>query len=428
MEGLDRQQKTRMGDNGLGSSQIFICRSLDQFGTLEENKKGLEKAHEETAHQGRGMTINHVRSKGYWIIGCRRVVSSIINACIICIKNRGSERGQKMASLPVDRLEPSPPFTHCGLDCFGPFLVKEGRKEHKRYGLIFTCLASRAVHLELLDDLSTDAFLNGLRCLIAIRGKVRTIRCDQGTNFIGAKNELQSNFAQLNQDRIASKMLDMGCEFKVNPPSASHMGGVWERQIRTVRSVLTGLLQQETATRLDTSSLRTVLYEVMAIVNSRPLTVEQLDGTDGPLPLTPNHLLTMKSGIIVPPPPGRFEKTDLYLSKRWRRVQYVADLFWSRWKREYLQALQERQKWQKEEANVKDGDVVILKDENASRSDWKVARVVETLPSKDGLVRKVKLLMATPQLDDQGKPLQQRSFLERPIHKLVVLVSQNEQC
>ena len=103
-------------------------------------------------------------------------------------------------------------------------------------------------------------------------------------------------------------------------------------------------------------------------------------------------------------------------------MQYLADLFWTRWKKEYLQTLQERKKWRKEETDVKKGDVVILKDENACRADWKIARVIETFPSKDGLVRKVKLLMATTQLDGQGRPLHQRSYLERPIHKLIVLL------
>jgi hypothetical protein len=129
--------------------------------------------HEATAHQGRSLTMNEIRARGFWIVGCRRVVSSLINRCITCIKHRGRAKGQKMSDLPEERVEPSPPFTYCALDCFGPFVVKEGRKEVKRYGLIITCLAMRAVHIEVLDDLTTDSFINGLRCLIALRGKVR---------------------------------------------------------------------------------------------------------------------------------------------------------------------------------------------------------------------------------------------------------------
>jgi len=376
--------------------------------------------HQKTAHQGRNMTINEIRSGGYWIVGCRRVVSSLINKCVTCNKHRGKNRGQKMADLPEERVEPSPPFTYCGLDCFGPFIVKEGRREMKRYGLIFTCLAMRAIHIEVLDDLTTDSFLNGLRCFIAIRGKVRMIRCDQGTNFVGAKHELKENLKKLDQEAITSKLLDLECEFKLNPPSSSHMGGVWERQIRNVRNVLTGIL--DSGSRLDTSSLRTVMYEAMAIVNSRPLTVENLERADGPLPLTPNHLLTMKSGVVMPPPPGKFDREDLYLKKRWRRVQFLVNLFWTRWKREYLQTLQTRNTWQQTQRNVRMGDIVLLQEDGICRTDWKVAKVVETYASDDGLIRKVRLLMATSQLDKQGKPKQQRTYLERPVHKLVVLL------
>lgn len=380
--------------------------------------------HEKTAHQGRSLTINAIRSAGYWILGCRRVVSSLINKCTACIRHRGKAKGQKMADLPKERVEPSPPFTYCGIDCFGPFTVKEGRKEVKRYGLLITCLAMRAVHIEVLDDMTTDAFLNGLRCFIALRGKVRMIRCDQGSNFIGAKHELKEELKKLDHKTVALRLLELDCEFKFNPPSSSHMGGIWERQIRNIRNVLTGILDN-CAARLDTSCLRTLMYEAMAIVNSRPLTVENLERADGPLPLTPNHVLTMKPGIVMPPPPGVFEKEDLYLKKRWRRVQYLADTFWTRWKKEYLQTLQTRSIWQQTQDNIREGDIVLLQEDGICRTDWKTARVVKTFPGDDGRVRRVKLLMATSELDKHGKPLRQRSYLERPVHKLIVLLPKN---
>lgn len=139
-----------------------------------------------------------------------------------------------MADLPSDRVEEYPPFTYCGMDCFGPFFVKQGRKEIKRYGLLFTCLCSRAVHIEMLDDMTTDAFINSLRCFLAIRGTVRQIRSDQGSNFIGAKNELNVKFEK---PRIVSYLAERQCDFVFNAPNSSHTGGVWERQIRTIRNV-----------------------------------------------------------------------------------------------------------------------------------------------------------------------------------------------
>jgi hypothetical protein len=123
-----------------------------------------------------------------------------------------------MANLPADRIEAAPPFTNTGLDCFGPFEVKDGRRNVKRYGLILTCLASRAVHLEVLEDLSTDSFICGLRRFIAIRGNVKLIRCDRGTNFIGADRELRQAFKEMDKIKVNEQMLQRGCVFAFNPP------------------------------------------------------------------------------------------------------------------------------------------------------------------------------------------------------------------
>ena len=147
--------------------------------------------HEKVKHQGRGMTMNEIRSNGYWIVGCSSVVSAHIFRCVQCRCMRSHTQEQKMADLPEDRVEPSAPFTYCGVDCFGPFHVKESRREHKRYGLLFTCMASRAIHIEMLDDMTTDSFSNALRCFIALRGAVSHIRCDRGSNFVGTHHELQ---------------------------------------------------------------------------------------------------------------------------------------------------------------------------------------------------------------------------------------------
>lgn len=151
----------------------------------------LARYHERINHQGRGMTLNDLRSHGYWVIAGSSSVSRCISRCVICRKFRGALQEQKMANLPTDRLEPAPPFTHCGVDYFSPWLIKEGRKELKHYGVLFTCLSSRAIHLEVSATLETDSFINALRRFINRRGPIRTIRCEQGSNLVGARNELQ---------------------------------------------------------------------------------------------------------------------------------------------------------------------------------------------------------------------------------------------
>ncbi len=382
----------------------------------------IQHFHELVKHQGRLLTQNRLRSSGYWIINGNSEVSRFISKCVVCRKSRRPTEVQKMSDLPQDRVQVSAPFTYCGTDYFGPFMIKEGRKELKRYGVIFTCMASRAVHIEVANSLSTDSFINALRRFISIRGPIRVLRSDQGTNFIGAKSELSQGLENLELSRIKQYSLKQGFdfEFRMNPPSSSHMGGVWERLIRSVRSILSVILAQH-STQLDDESLRTFMYEIAAILNSRPLCAQSINDSDAPEPLTPNHILTTKSSIILPPP-GEFIKADVYLIKRWRRVQYLVNEFWYRWRNEYLKSLQIRSKWQKPKRNLSVGDIVILRDDNLTRNDWKLARVVEVYPSQDGYVRSVKLLISDSDLSKKGIRTKAVSYLVRPVHKVVLLV------
>ncbi|XP_013402109.1 uncharacterized protein LOC106167786 [Lingula anatina] len=367
----------------------------------------LDYAHTDSQHQGRGMTLNKLHSLGFWIVGGSKVIAKFIGQCVTCRKLRRLTESQKIADLPKDRVEPTPPFTYCGIDCFEPFLVKQGRKEMKRYGLLITCMCSRAIHIELLDDMSTDSFIKALRCFIVTRGAVRQICSDQGSNFIGAINEFQH---RVDSNKLATFLTKRQCKFILNAPHASHTGGVWERQIRTVREILNSVLQLCPG-RMDDSSLRTVFYEVMSIGNSRPLTVSEINDPKTLEPLTPNHILTAKADILFPPP-GNFVREDLFLQKR---VQYLLEQFWSRWKKEYISQISLRQKWHEPRHNMRKGDVVLIKDIELPRNQWPLARVVEANADDDGLVRRVKV--RTGCSGTLGS-----SILERNVQKLVLLV------
>jgi len=328
-----------------------------------------------------------------------------------------------MSDLPEDRLESTPLFTYCAVDYFGPFIVKDGRKELKRYGVLFTCMASRAIHLETANSLETDSFINALRRFINRRGPIRQLRSDRGTNFVGARNELTQALAEMDQEKIKTKLLEEQCDwfsFKMNVPVASHMGGVWERQIRSARNVLSSLLQ-DNGKQLDDESLSTLMSEAEAIVNSRLLTVNQLADPDSSSPLTPNHLLTMKSKVVLAPP-GAFQPADVYCRKRWRRVQHLANEFWTRWKKEFLLSLQQRQKWTRPRRNLLVDDIVLIKDENLPRNAWQLARVSAVYPSSDGQVCKVQIALADSCLDNKGRRIDSVRYLERPVQKLVLLM------
>lgn len=384
--------------------------------------------HEKVKHQGRGITLNEIRSSGFWIIGASSAVAYYISKCVVCRRLRAAIQRQKMADLPRDRMKTSPPFTYAAVDFFGPWLVKEGRKEVKRYGVLFTCMSSRAVHIETSNTLTTDSFINAYRRFVGRRGPIRQLRCDQGTNFIGARSDLGKALNEMEDDKIRNELLKNQCDwikFEMNVPYSSHMGGVWERQIRSVRNVLDVLLKNH-GQQLDDELLRTLLVECEAIVNSRPLTVQDLNSPDSPEPLSPCNLLTMKSRVLLPPP-GVFQRADLYSRKRWRRVQHLANEFWSRWKAEFLLLKQERTKWTKPKENLKEGDVVIIKDATARRNAWPLARVDEAFVDEDGYVRKVRLMVATSQLDNKGRKTENcASYVERPIHKLVLLFRPDE--
>ena len=194
----------------------------------------ISHCHDSVEHQGRRMTHSKIRSSGFWNIGGSSAMSDHIVKCVCCRKLRGAVQEQKMADLPKDRVQSAPPFSYCAVDYFGPWYVKEGCRHLKRYEDLFTCMASRAVHLEVGNSLTADSFINSYCRFVGRRGPVCQIRSDQGTNFISVRNELQGALSELDHGKIRQELLKRNCDwvdYKMNVPHASHMGGAWERQI-----------------------------------------------------------------------------------------------------------------------------------------------------------------------------------------------------
>ncbi|XP_038131095.1 uncharacterized protein LOC119776626 [Cyprinodon tularosa] len=357
--------------------------------------------HKLTGHSGVERVLAEIR-QSFWIISGRAAVKQVLAQCVPCKRQRAPISTQYMANLPVDRVTPcQPPFTHVGIDYFGPINVKRGRSEVKRYGCLFTCLTIRAIHLEVAHSLDTESFINALQRFMARRGTPQLIRSDNGTNFIGARHELQKALNEWNQQRIEEHLLQRETQWKFNPPAASHMGGVWERQIRSVRSILMSLAGQQI---LDDEGLTTLFCIIENIVNGRTLTKVSEDPRDSQ-PLTPNDLLLLRPEC--PLPPGHFVKQDLY-RRRWRQVQYLADIFWVRWVKEYLPNLQQRQKWNHHSRNYQIGDLVLILHESTPRCQWPLGLVTDVNIGDDGLVRSVQVKT-------------HRGTYIRPIHKLCLL-------
>ncbi len=279
-----------------------------------------------------------------------------------------------------------------GLGVFGPWSVsarktRGGYAESKRWAVLFTCLNIRAIHIEVIESLNTSSFINALRRFLAIRGPVKQIRSDRGTNFVGACEDLQipSNV----DEKVVKKFLsNHSCIWKFNPLHSSHMGGAWERMIGLARRILDSMLLQMASSKLTHEVLTTFMAEVTAIINNRPLIPVSTDPAD-PFILTPATLLTQKTGASSVPP-GDFVKPDLY-KQQWRMVQSLASTFWDRWRKQYLATLQHRRKWQHQQPNISKGCIVLFKDSQSKRNDWPLGIITETYPSQDGKVRKVQV-------------------------------------
>ena len=314
-----------------------------------------------------------------------------------------------------------PPFTYCGVDLFGSFLVKDGEKEVKRYGALYICLSSRAIHIEVVYSLSTDSFIMSLKRIVGCRGNVMMIRSDNGSNLVGASAELSCAFQEMDHIKIGNFLKENGGEWMIwkrNPPLSSNMGGVWERQIWSARAILNSLLKTH-GSSLSDESLQTLLVEVEAIINSRPLTTDVLSDVTSLAPLSPVNLLTMKSKVVMPPP-GHFTSPDRYCRKQWRRVQHLLNEFWNRWRKEVLLTLQNRGKWNKQQRNCKVGDVVLLK-EDAEHNQWPMAKIVAVNSDAKGDVHSIKILVGAANKSDNSI-----RYLERPVNKLVVLVENED--
>ena len=371
--------------------------------------------HEKVSHQGRGMTEAAIRSAGLWILGAKRLIANIIYHCVTCRKMRRKLEEQKMADLPIDRLSPGPPFTSVGVDVFGPWPVvtrktRGGSAQNKRWATLFTCLTTRAVHLEVLEDMSSSCFINALRRFVALRGPVQIIRSDRGSNFVGAVDDIGVHAVNVEDTECRTYLKNSGAVWLFNAPHASHMGGVWERAIGTARRILDSMLLKEGAKELTHEVLVTLMMEVSAIMNSRPIAVVDSDSSD-PLVLTPNILLTHKQGDTATLSENLGMK-DMYKAQ-WKHVQVLSDIFWKKWRNGYLSTLQTYQKWAEPSKNIKPGDVVLLRDKGCHRNQWPIAIVERAIESDDGLVRKAIVRVAK-----DGKTV----TYTRPVSEMVLLL------
>ena len=340
--------------------------------------------HERLGHVGPTQVLASVRQR-FWILQGLAAVKRVLKKCCHCLRWFSKPREQIMAPLPMDRTVANVrPFTNVGVDYFGPVLVKRGRSTAKRYGCIFTCLATRAVHLEVAYTLDTDSFLCAFTRFVARRGNPVRLYSDNGTNFKGSEAVVRRCLREWDQDKIAESMLRHECDWVFSPPKASHYGGVWERLIRSIRRSLRSMLAEQL---VDDEMLTTVLTEVEKVLNDRPL-VKLTDDPEDYDVLTPNHILLLYRNPALDANLTEETSTRSFLVRRWRRMNHLVNVFWKRWSREYLTELQRRTKWRQSQQDLKEGDLVLLVDSN-HRGMWSKGVVHTTRQSRDGAVREV---------------------------------------
>ncbi|KAL0850873.1 hypothetical protein ABMA28_006783 [Loxostege sticticalis] len=301
--------------------------------------------HHEAGHGNHEMVLNEIRQQ-FWILRARATIRSVVKGCLLCRRQKGRLLTPTTGDLPLERLDHHKrPFTHVGLDYFGPVEVTVGRRREKRYVALYTCLVTRAIHLEVAASLSSDSAIMSLRRLIARRGTPSTIFSDNGTNFIGANRELASLYDEDVENFASSRKIS----WRFIPPAAPFMGGAWERMVRSVKTALRATLRNR-APREEV--FNTLLVEAESIVNSRPLTYVT-DSPGAPEALTPFHFILGSASVA--PWPVQLSDQDLLRRCDWRHALRLADHFWKRWLTEYLPTLIPRGR------NRRDIDFVLLK-------------------------------------------------------------------
>ncbi|XP_074107213.1 uncharacterized protein LOC141532660 [Cotesia typhae] len=405
---LDTEGIIRVGgrlENAPDSDQLKHPAILPRDAAL--SKLIISDAHQRTMHGGTQLTLAYTRQR-YWILGGRQPVRTQILKCLKCARHRVIRAQQLMGQLPAPNVTPGSAFAHTGVDYAGPVQIKttniRGSRTYKGWICVFVCLASSAVHLELVSNYSSSGFIAALHRFTSRRGLCTALYSDCGTTFQGACAELKRLFTHGTQE--SSEIFDALTVNEIiwhfNPPAAPHMGGKWEAAVKSMKHHLTRTIGESSFTFEE---FTTLLLQVEAILNSRPLEPLSQDPQDLSA-LTPGHLLIGRALNAIPEP-SLLELNSARLS-RWQFIQQRIQYFWKHWSNSYIQRHLAQTKWHRAYNNITIGSLVLLTDERTPPTRWPLARVTAVHPGNDKLIR-----VATIETVN--------GTLTRPITKLAVL-------
>ena len=317
-----------------------------------------------------------------------------------------------MAKLPIERLQPSPSFYVTGIDYFGPYTIKgevQKRVRAKCFGVIFTCFVARAVYLDISQDYSTDSFLLVLRRFAKMHGWPNRIHSDKGSQLVCASKDLKTAVKNMDERKLDQFGVEKGVKWTFSPPDAPWMNGATEALIKSVKSALNTSVGDHIMTY---SELQTVMFECAQIVNQRPIGKYPTNPNDGSY-LCANDLILGSASSKVPQGPFQ-ERTSF--KHRFDFIQKITESFWKKWSRDFFPGLIIRNKWHVEQRNIQ---VVLIKDSNAVRGEWKMGRVTKTYPADDGKVRRVSLIYTNARNFENTVT---KSEVERAVHNLIAIV------
>ncbi|XP_046472523.1 uncharacterized protein [Neodiprion pinetum] len=355
----------------------------------------VAQAHKKTLHGGPTVVQSHLNRK-FWLVRGRNFIRKVVHDCVKCARYGGAVIQQQMAPLPAVRTRPSRPFTYTGVDYAGPFWIRcapgRGQKAYKAYVAIFICMVTRAVHIEIVSSLTSEAFLAAFRRFVARRGLPLFMYSDNGTTFKGADEELYQLFCETSafSEEVAASIAKDGVTWSYIPPRAPHFGGLWESNVRSFKKHLYKVIGYN---KLTFEEFYTLSCTIESCLNSRPLSPLSSNPEDLAA-LTPGHFLIGAALTSVPEP---FDQTNESVSPhtRWHLLSLMRNHFWKRWKSEFLSQMQQRSKWLYPNVVHKVGDLVLFKDDQLPPSKWPLARIVRLHLGKDGLSRVAVIKTAT---------------------------------
>lgn len=350
----------------------------------------IEAEHTIHGHAGIQATLYALRRR-FWVLDGRNTIRKILRQCVHCAKLKPVSVDYLMGDLPAARVTPARPFSRVGIDLCGYFFLKEkkyrNRNQVKAYVVVFVCFVTKAVHLELVTDLSSDSFIAALRRFIARRGLCSDIYSDNATNFLGTNNqmkELETLFSDSKHQNSVHAFAAKNCiRWHFIPAKSPHFGGLWESAVKSFKHHLLRVVKGALFTYEE---FYTFCTEIEAILNSRPISPMSSDPNDL-LALTPGHFLIGDS--LTSLPDLELRDTPVNRLSQWQHIQQVKQHFWSRWQQEYLNELTVRHKWTKDMPGIQTGALVLLQDEKLPPLQWNMGRVVQCHPGPDNVTRVV---------------------------------------